>query len=77
MTGRYAEALPVANAFLTRQPADQDMLLAAIMAQYEVVRAGGQVLSNDDRARLRKFSAAYRGPQQALITKYLATMEVK
>jgi Flp pilus assembly protein TadD len=77
MTGRYAEALPVANAFLTRQPADQDMLLAAIMSQYEVVRAGGQILSNDDRARLRKYSAAYRGPQQALITKYLATMEVK
>ncbi|HLG60186.1 MAG TPA: VWA domain-containing protein [Vicinamibacterales bacterium] len=77
MIGRYAEALPVAEAFLTRQPIDQDMLLVAIMSQYEVVRAGGRVLSNEDRARLRKYSAAYKGSQQALMTKYLATMEVK
>jgi len=77
MTGRYAEVLPVANAYLTRQPTDQDMLLAAITSQYELVRTGGQILSNEDRARLRKYSAAYRGSQQALISKYMETMEVR
>jgi predicted Zn-dependent protease len=77
MTGRYAEALPVADSYLTRQPTDQDMLLAAIVSQYEMVRAGAQVLSNVDRAKLRKYSAAYKGPQEALIDKYLTTMEVR
>ena len=77
VTGRYAEAVPVADAYLTRQPADQDMLLAAIVSQYEVVRAGGQILSNVDRAKLRKYSAAYKGPQQALISKYMETMDVR
>jgi hypothetical protein len=52
------------------------MLFAAIVSQYESVRAG-QVLSNVDRARLRKYATAYRGPSQALIDKYLETMEVR
>jgi hypothetical protein len=34
-------------------------------------------LSNVDRARLKKYGAAYRGPQQALLSKYLETMEVR
>jgi VWFA-related protein len=76
MTGRHADALPVLDGYLIRRPADQDMLFAAIVSQYESVRAG-QVLSNVDRARLRKYATAYRGPSQALIDKYLETMEVR
>jgi len=77
MTARYAEALPIAEGYLARSPNDQDMLLTALIAQYEVVRTGQVVLSNVDRARIRKYAAAYKGPQRALIDKYLTTMEVR
>ncbi len=73
LTSRHAEAVPVLDDYLTRHPADQDVLLAAIVAQYEVARAG-QALSNADLAKLRKYSAAYRGPQEALVDKYLTTL---
>ena len=76
MTGRHADALPVLDGYLTRRPTDQDMLYAAIVAQYEVTR-NGQPLSNVDRAKLRKYSAAYRGPSQALVEKYLQTIDAK
>jgi Flp pilus assembly protein TadD len=76
LTGRYAEALPVLDSYLGRHASDEDMLFAFIASQYEAVRAG-QVLSNIDRDKLRKYSAAYRGPDQALVTKYLAVMEVR
>ena len=76
MTGRHADALPVLDNYLTRNPTDQEMLFAAIVAQYEVAR-GGQPLSNIDRAKLRKYSAAYRGSNQALVEKYLATINAK
>jgi VWFA-related protein len=77
MTARYAEALPIADAFLARSPSDQDMLLTALIAQYEVVRSGQVVLSNVDRARIRKYAAAYKGPERALIDKYLTTMDAR
>ena len=73
MTGRHADALPVLDGYLLRRPGDQDMLFAAIVAQYEVAR-GGQPLSNDDRAKLRKYAAAYKGPNQPLVDKYLETI---
>jgi len=73
MTGRHADALPVLDNYLAKRPTDQEMLYAAIVAQYEVAR-GGQPLSNVDRAKLRKYAAAYRGPNQPLIDKYLETI---
>jgi VWFA-related protein len=73
MTGRHAEALPVLDSYLSRRPTDQEMLFAAIVAQYEVARAG-QPLSNLDRTKLRKYAAAYKGPNQALVDKYLSTI---
>ena len=76
MTGRYADAVPVLDAHLARRPADQELLLAAITAHYELTRAG-QTLSNVDREKLRKYSAAYRGPQEALVDKYIAAMQVR
>jgi VWFA-related protein len=76
MTGRFAEALPAADKYLERHPTDQDMLLAAITSQYELFRSG-QVLSNIDRAKMRKYSVAYKGADRALIDKYVTTMEAR
>jgi VWFA-related protein len=76
MTGRYADAVPVLDGYLTRHETDQDALLAAVIASYELVR-GGQLLSNADRARLRKYATAYRGEHQTLVQKYLQTMQVR
>ena len=76
MTGRHADALPVLDNYLTRRPTDQDMLFAAIVAHYEVTRAG-QPLSNVDRTKLRKYVSAYRGSNQALVDKYLETIGAK
>jgi tetratricopeptide (TPR) repeat protein len=73
MTGRHADALPVLDNYLVGHPTDQEMLFAAIVAQYEVAR-GGQPLSNIERAKLRKYAAAYRGSNQALVEKYLETI---
>jgi len=73
LTGRFAEALPVADSYLERHPSDQDVLLTAITSQYELFR-GGQVLSNIDRAKIRKYWLAYKGPDRALIDKYVTTM---
>jgi VWFA-related protein len=76
VTGRFAEAVPVLDGYLTRHPAEEEMLFAAIVAQYEVARAG-QVLSSTDRAKLRRYATAYRGPQRALVDKYLEALQVR
>jgi VWFA-related protein len=76
MTGRHADALPVLDNYLSRKPTDQELLYAAIVAQYELAR-NGQPLSNVDRAKLRKYSAAYKGPNAALVEKYLQTIGAK
>jgi VWFA-related protein len=76
MTGRFGEALPVADKYLERHTTDQDMLLAAITSQYELFR-NGQVLSNIDRAKIRKYSIAYKGSNRAVIDKYVTTMEAR
>jgi VWFA-related protein len=76
LTARYADAVPVLDAYLARHPSEQDVLVAAVVAQYELVRAG-QVLSTADRAKMRRYGAAYRGDQQALVDKYLETMQAK
>ena len=39
MTTRYADALPVLDALLSRHPTDQGLLLAAIVSQYELESA--------------------------------------
>jgi hypothetical protein len=76
MTGRYADAVPVLDRFLTRHVTDQDALLASVIAHYEIVRSG-QLLSNVEQAKLRKYASAYRGEHQALVEKYLQTMQVR
>jgi len=74
MTNRHTEALGVLDEYLRRHPDDQDMLFAAIVSEYEVVR-GGQILSNIDRDKVRAYAAAYRGPNRTLVDKYLETMK--
>jgi VWFA-related protein len=73
LTSRYSEALPIVDGYLSRHPTDQDFLFAGVVSQYEVVRAGA-ILSNADRDRIRRWANAYRGPQSALVEKYLQTM---
>ena len=76
MTARYADAMPVLDEFLTRHPTDQGMLLAAIVSQFELSQ-GGQVLSVADSAKMRRYSGAYKGPEGALVQKYLQSMLAK
>jgi VWFA-related protein len=76
MTTRYAEAMPVLDSFLGRHPTDQNLLLAAIVSQYELWQ-GGQVLSVADSAKMRRYAGAYKGPEGALVQKYLQSMQAK
>lgn len=71
---RYADAIPVLDATLGRRPADEEAIVANVIAHYELVR-GGQVLSTADSAKLRRQVAAYKGPDAALLDKYLQTMQ--
>jgi len=75
MLGRYADALPVLDRYLARHPADADALFSAIMAHYEVSTRAKVPLSDLDRAKLTRYAKAYKGPQQALISKYLAALQ--
>jgi VWFA-related protein len=73
---RHADALPLFDIYLQRQPTDEEALFAAVLAQYEVVRAG-QTLSNVDRAKIRRYASAYRGSERALVDKYLEVMQAR
>jgi VWFA-related protein len=73
MTSRFADALPIVQGCLSRNPADQELLFAGVIAQYEVVRSG-LTLSAADRDRVRRWAAAYTGDQGALVEKYMQAM---
>lgn len=77
LAGRHAEAIPVADAFLSRHPDDQELLVAAIVAQYEVTSRAGVSLAAADRAKLTRYERAYRGPQKALVAKYVETLTAR
>ena len=77
ITGRFAEALPLLDRYLTRNPSDADVLFSAVMAQYEVTTHAKVPLSDLERAKLTRYAKAYKGPQQALIAKYLSSMQAK
>lgn len=76
LTGQYADAVPVLDAYLARHPADQDLLLAAVLAHYEAAQAG-RTPSNADRERLRRYASAYRGSHAALVAKYVEILQVR
>ena len=74
MTGRYEEALPVLDGYLSRHPADEVALFAAVFAQYQVAMRERLVLPTADVAKLARYVRAYDGPYEELLTKYLQTM---
>ena len=75
LMGRYADAVPVLDTYLAKHPADADALFSAIMAQYEVTSRAKVPLSDIDRAKLTRYAKAYKGPQQALVSKYLDALQ--
>jgi len=77
ITGRYSEALPVLDAYLVKHPADHDALFSAIMARYEVAARANVSLSDVELAKLTKYARAYKGPQQALVAKYLDALQAR
>jgi hypothetical protein len=46
------------------------------VSQFELSQ-GGQVLSVADRAKMRRYAGAYKGPDGPLIQKYLESMQAK
>jgi len=77
MTGRYGDALPVLDAYLAKHPADPDALFSAILAQYEVASRANVALSDVERTKLTRYARAYKGPQEALISKYLDALQAR
>jgi len=77
MVGRYSDALPVLDQYLAKHPADADAIFSAIMAHYEVSSRQKVPLSDVDRAKLTRYARAYKGPQQALISKYLDALQAR
>jgi VWFA-related protein len=77
LTGKYADAVPVLETYLAKHPADPDALFSMIMAQYEVTSRAKVPLSDVDRAKLEEYARAYKGPQQALVEKYLDALAVR
>ena len=75
-TAAFGEALPILDGYLTRHPTDADVLFAAVLAQYQVARTTGAELTTADRAKLLKYVRAYKGPQEALLGKYLSSLGV-
>lgn len=76
-TARYSEAVPVLDGYLSRHPTDQEALFAAVFAQYQITSRERLALSAADQARMSRYVRAYRGPQQALLSKYLETMRAR
>jgi VWFA-related protein len=76
MTTRYAEAMPILDAFLARHPTEQGLLLAAIVSQYEIVQSG-QLASVEDVNKMRRYVAAYQGSESTLARKYLEAIQSK
>lgn len=77
MSGHYAEAMPVLDAYLAKYPSDPDVLFSAIMAQYEVASRAQVPLSDVERAKVTRWARAYKGPQQALVSKYLSALDIR
>jgi predicted Zn-dependent protease len=75
-TAAFSEALPILDGYLTRHPTDADVLFAAVLAQYQVARTTGAELTTADRAKLLKYVRSYKGPQEALLAKYLSSLGV-
>jgi VWFA-related protein len=71
---RYADAAPILDATLVKNAADQEALVASIVAHYELVRAGG-VVAQADLTKLRRYVGLYQGADRALLDKYVQAIE--
>jgi len=74
MLGRYEEALPVLDGYLTRFPGDELANFAAVFAQYQVATRERLVVSAAEQTKLARYVRNYDGPYEALLTKYLQTI---
>ncbi|MSO81971.1 MAG: VWA domain-containing protein [Acidobacteria bacterium] len=72
--GRYEEALPVLDSYLSRHLTDETALFAAVFAHYQAATRERLVLSAADQAKLARYVRAYSGAYKALLTKYLDNM---
>jgi predicted Zn-dependent protease len=77
VANRPSEAVPVLDRYLARNGTDQDALFAAIYAQYEALTRAKAIASEADRVKLKRYASAYKGPQQALIARYLQSLAVR
>jgi len=77
MTGRFEESMPVLDAYLAKHPVDADALFSAILAQYEVSSRNKVSLSSVELAKLTRYAKAYKGPQEALVAKYLDALQAR
>jgi VWFA-related protein len=71
MTGRFEEAIPVVDGYLSRNPTDQNALVAAVYAQYQVATRERLVLPASELTKLNGYVRAYDGPYKALLAKYV------
>jgi VWFA-related protein len=74
MLGRYEEALPVLDAYLTKYPADELANFAAVFAQYQVSTRERLVVTAAQQAKLARYVRNYDGPYKALLAKYLQSI---
>jgi VWFA-related protein len=74
MLGRYEEALPILDAYLTKYPADEMANFAAVFAQYQVATRERLVVSAAQQAKLGRYVRNYDGPYEALLAKYLQSI---
>jgi VWFA-related protein len=74
MLGRYEEALPVLDAYLTKHPADELANFAAVYAQYQVSTRERLVVTPAQQTKLARYVRNYDGAYKALLTKYLESI---
>ena len=77
MLGRYDEALPLLDGYLSRHPDNEMALFAAVLAQYQIATRERLVLPDAVQAKLARYVSAYRGPYEALLTRYLQSIRGK
>ncbi len=69
--------MPVLDRYLSRNATDQDVLFAALYAHYESLTQAKALASEADRTKLRRYASAYKGPQQALVSRYRQSLAVR
>lgn len=76
VTAAFGDALPILDNYLTRHASDADALFAAVLSHYQISLVSGAEVSAADKAKLLKYARAYKGPQEALLAKYLSALGV-